>query len=107
MATKNIFEFGENVYNILFSEEGLVPKTHQGDVSMAKTVDGELIMKQGDLYTDPVSGEIGVVADTYAFAVGESKPVAVIVAGHLVSERLSAEAVAKATDFAAQGLFLH
>ena len=107
MAVKNIFEFGENVYNILFSEEGLVPKTHQGDASMAEAVDGELLMKQGDLYTDPVSGEIGVVADTYAFLAGESKPVAVIVAGHLVSERLSAEAVAKATDFAAQGLFLH
>lgn len=107
MATKNIFEFGENVYNILFSEEGLVPKTYQGDASMATAIDGELLMKQGDLYTDPTTEAIGVVGDTYAFAVGESKPVAVIVAGHLVSERLSAEAVAKATDFAAQGLFLH
>lgn len=97
---------GENYYNILHSARGLVRKTHQGTYTMAKNVDGLMLMKQGDLYTDPETGMLGVVADTYQFIGNEEFPVSVIEAGHLRADRVAAEVTAQADALIEQGLYL-
>lgn len=105
MSYNEAVSFGSALYNILASETGLVTKTAQGDPAAAHVVDGRKVIQQGDLFAFD-GGGIGVVADTYDFEDGQKKPIAVVVAGHLLADRVSDEVAAKKDDFIAQGLYL-
>lgn len=120
MSIKNI-GLGDEIFNILYSEEGLVVKTRMGGVSTEAAdmfptsqyveKDGKYILKQGSAFVEmqPDQLLVGVVADTYVFdSKEELKPISVIEGGHVIRQRLTQEAV----DFVlssqgASGIILH
>ena len=106
MPYNKFYTYGESE-NILDSEVGLVTKTRQATVSMAKEIDGRKVIKAGTLYTNPDDEtDIGVFLNDTDMTDYDKKPVAVVLQGRLKADKCAAEVTAKKTAFAAAGLYL-
>ena len=108
MAFNEVTSF-TNSQNILYSERGLLVKTHQAKQSDAKEDEKthRKMIKAGSLYTDETTQEVGVVFEDIDMTDYEKYPISVVEAGHLLFDKVSEEAQAKKEDFAKQGLYLH
>lgn len=103
MALHKAIAYGQS-RNIIESEVGLVVKTRTGTQTMATTVDGRKVIREGDLFTSGT--EYGVVLGDYDMTDDTARPIAVVVEGRLVKANCSTAAQGKATELAAAGIKL-
>ncbi|MEG0323418.1 MAG: hypothetical protein RR547_00505 [Raoultibacter sp.] len=96
----------EDSIGILYSMHGLVQKAGQGIDTMAVVGDdGKKTLEAGTLFES--DDLLGIVFEDYDMTEHADYPISVVVAGHVRADRITAEALAKKTAFATQGLFIH
>lgn len=103
MALHKATGYGQSP-NIIESEVGLVVRTKTGTQTMATTVDGRKVIREGDLWNSGT--EYGVVFGDYDMTDDEKRPIAVVVEGRLIKANVSTAAQGKATELAAAGVKL-
>lgn len=98
----NEYRGGIQSLNILESEIGLVTKTRTATASTCE-VGNDGVIRAGSLFTG--DNEYGIVFEDYNLD-ETAYPISVIFQGRVRAERVSSDAYAKKSDFAAQGLYL-